>query len=231
MSITINNKYDEATYALSPSNPSLWNKIPHKGMKALSEEEIKNEMKELAVKAKNTNEQTELKKIDMRKTELCAQYMSYVSPDRKALFEEAKKAVNGQRKQHNANKPLGELSLVYYLTEKDHNKSTKGATMYPLSNGAFATSFLTNGGGNGFNVNVTGEEVLSYSYGRLSYTPTSAEHARAQELYQIFDNTYRNAGLTQTKVQTNVSTSSTYYYHDNMLFVKEGYSNSFDNKI
>ena len=72
-----------------------WSIIPSSGKSSKSKTEFADEIKELAQKAANTTNKAELESIHRRRTELCAEYMSDVSPDRKALYQQAKNALKG----------------------------------------------------------------------------------------------------------------------------------------
>ena len=69
--------------------------IPSSGKSSKSKAEFTDEIKELARKAANTTSKAELEYIHRRRTELCAEYMSDVSPDRKALYRQAENALKG----------------------------------------------------------------------------------------------------------------------------------------
>ena len=76
-----------------------------------SKAEFTDEIKELARKAANTTSKAELEYIHRRRTELCAEYMSDVSPDRKALYRQAENALKGQGGNPKC-KGSGELTLI-----------------------------------------------------------------------------------------------------------------------
>ncbi|MEY8268415.1 hypothetical protein AALA79_18870 [Lachnospiraceae bacterium 64-25] len=79
----------ETQYAIERQGPD-WSIIPSSGKSSKSKAEFTDEIKELARKAANTTSKAELEYIHRRRTELCAEYMSDVSPDRKALYRQAK---------------------------------------------------------------------------------------------------------------------------------------------
>ena len=62
-----------------------------RGKSNKSQAEFVSEIKELAQRAANTTSKTELESIHRQRTRLCAEYISDVSPDRKALYQQAKK--------------------------------------------------------------------------------------------------------------------------------------------
>ena len=73
-----------------------WSIIPSARKNSKSQSEFVNEIKELARKNATTTNKTELEYIHLKRTQLCAEYMSEVSPDRKALYQQAKKALRNQ---------------------------------------------------------------------------------------------------------------------------------------
>ena len=74
-----------------------WSYIPSKGKSTKTQTEFVSEIKKLAQKAANTTSKTELESIHRQRTKLCAEYISDVSPDRKALYQQAKNAVKRQK--------------------------------------------------------------------------------------------------------------------------------------
>ena len=73
-----------------------WFIIPSAGRSSKSQSEFVNGIKELARKNAKTTNKTELEYIHLKRTQLCAEYMSDVSPDRKALYQQAKNALRNQ---------------------------------------------------------------------------------------------------------------------------------------
>ena len=92
---TVNSSNTKYYTSLSGGGPD-WSIIPSSGKSSKSKAEFTDEIKELARKAANTTNKAELDYIHRRRTELCAEYMSDVSPDRKALYQQAKNALKGQ---------------------------------------------------------------------------------------------------------------------------------------
>lgn len=80
-------KYSESLRSGEPD----WSMIPSAGKSNKSQAEFVSEIKELAQRAANTTSKTELESIHRQRTRLCAEYISDVSPDRKALYQQAKK--------------------------------------------------------------------------------------------------------------------------------------------
>ena len=98
---------------------SDWSIIPSSGKSSKSKAEFTDEIKELARKAANTTSKAELEYIHRRRTELCAEYMSDVSPDRKALYRQAENALKGQGGGNPKCHGSGELTLLDVLEAAD----------------------------------------------------------------------------------------------------------------
>ena len=99
-----------------------WSMIPSAKKSNKTQAEFVDEIKELARKAANTTSKAELENIHRQRTSLCAEYMSDVSPNRKALYQQAKNAVKSSN--HNPKcQGIGELSLLDYLEKAEGNKS------------------------------------------------------------------------------------------------------------
>ena len=103
-------KYSESLRSGEPD----WSMIPSAGKSSKSQAEFVSEIKELAQRAANTTSKTELESIHRQRTRLCAEYISDVSPDRKALYQQAKNAVKSQNGNPKC-KGIGELSLLDFL--------------------------------------------------------------------------------------------------------------------
>ena len=91
----VNSVNTKHSMPLSGKGPD-WSIIPSSGKSSKSKAEFTDKIKELARKAANTTSKAELEYIHRRRTELCAEYMSDVSPDRKALYRQAENALKGQ---------------------------------------------------------------------------------------------------------------------------------------
>ena len=106
----VNSVNTKHSMPLSGKGPD-WSIIPSSGKSSKSKAEFTDEIKELARKAANTTSKAELEYIHRRRTELCAEYMSDVSPDRKALYRQAENALKGQGGNPKC-KGSGELTLI-----------------------------------------------------------------------------------------------------------------------
>lgn len=125
MGILISNATSSAItkYSVSlRSGEPDWSMIPSTGKSNKSQAEFVSEIKELAQRAANTTSKTELESIHRQRTRLCAEYISDVSPDRKALYQQAKNAVKSQNGNPKC-KGIGELSLLDFL-ERAEGKIT-----------------------------------------------------------------------------------------------------------
>ena len=96
VSSTVNFANTKYHMSLSSGGGPDWSIIPSSGKSSKSKVEFTDEIKELARKAANTTNRAELEYIHRRRTELCAEYMSDVSPDRKALYRQAENALKEQ---------------------------------------------------------------------------------------------------------------------------------------
>ena len=111
-----------------------WSIIPSSGKSSKSKAEFTDEIKELARKSANTTNKAELEYIHRRRTELCAEYMSDVSPDRKALYRQAENALKGQGgnpKCHGS----GELTLLDFLEAADGRTESLAEKKFALAGG------------------------------------------------------------------------------------------------
>ena len=100
MGISISNAANSAItkYSASLRNGEPdWSMIPSAGKSNKSQAEFVSEIKELAQRAANTTSKAELESIHRQRTKLCAEYISDVSPDRKASYQQAKNAVKRQK--------------------------------------------------------------------------------------------------------------------------------------
>lgn len=169
-----------------------WDLISTKGMNVLPYDELIIQLKAVAAKtalAVQTGQSTSYEEIEanqMQMNKLLTQYLSSVSPDRKALHKQAMQAI---KKFESGEKeiliPLGEQTLVNYLTKmdvliKDTDK------VIPLSNGGFANPIINSLGGYDYDVKVGGQTLLENSNGRWHDGETPAEEQKMKEFYQLY---------------------------------------------
>jgi hypothetical protein len=163
-------------------------------MNALPEEEIKKELLVLADRAGKAyhadlrTREAEFTAIEARKKTLVIQYTSYASPDRKTMFDEAKQTLR-QSGAREKGKPLGESSLINYMLERGEKGGDAHYREQILPCGAALTPIACPGG-NGFELSLGGQPVLSYTGGMLSYFGTPEEQARQTEFISIYNKAY-----------------------------------------
>lgn len=178
--------------SLSGRGPD-WSIIPSSGKSSKSKAEFTDEIKELARKAANTTNKAELEYLHRRRTELCAEYMSDVSPDRKALYRQAENALKGQGgnpKCHGS----GELTLLDFLEAADGRTDDLAEKKFMLAGGGTLTCPILPSGGYGADIYYQGTKVLTYlgpGHG-WACERTPAEREKEREFYGIYFNEYRS---------------------------------------
>lgn len=189
---TANSANTKYHMALSNGGGPDWSIIPSSGKSSKSKAEFTDEIKELARKAASTTNKSELEYIHRRRTELCAEYMSDVSPDRKALYQQAKNALKGQNgnpKCHGS----GELTLLDFLEAAEGRISNLAEKKLALAGGGTLTCPILTSGGHGADIYYQGTKVLTYlgaGYG-WACERTPAEREKEREFYGIYFNEYR----------------------------------------
>ena len=166
-----------------------WNVIPTKGMKVPSQDELLNQIKEVATRTgiaaksalRNADESTA---INMQIEKLLAQYISPVSPDRKTLHQQAMNAIKKHGSENKMN-PIGDPSLVDYLNKVDHI-TTETNKSRSLSGGGSVSSTMNSIGGYDYEVTVGGHTLLQSVNGKWHYGLTPAESIKKKEFYQIY---------------------------------------------
>ena len=124
---------------------------------------------------------------------MCAEYMSHVSPDRKALYQQSKNALKGQ----NGNPKCygcGELTLLDFLEAADGRGGNLAEKKFALAGGGTLTCPILTGGGYGADIYYQGTKVLTYfgsGYG-WAYERTEAEREKEKEFYAIYFDEYRS---------------------------------------
>ena len=170
-----------------------WSIIPSSGKSSKSKAEFTDEIKELARKAAETTSKKELEYIHSQRTKLCAEYMSDVSPDRKALYRQAENALKGQGgnpKCHGS----GELTLLDFLEAADGRTEDLAKKKFILAGGGTLTCPILTSGGYGADIYYQGTKVLTYlgsGYG-WACERTPAEREKEREFYGIYFNEYRS---------------------------------------
>lgn len=189
---TANSANTKYHISLSSRGPD-WSIIPSSGKSSKSKVELTDEIKELARKAANTTNKAELEYLHRRRTELCAEYMSDVSPDRKALYRQAENAVKGQGgnpKCHGS----GELTLLDFLEAAEGRTESLAEKKFTLAGGGTLTCPILTSGGYGADIYYQGTKVLTYlgpGHG-WACERTPAEREKEREFYGIYFNEYRS---------------------------------------
>ena len=189
---TVNSANTKYYTSLSGEGPD-WSIIPSSGKSNKTKAEFTDEIKELARKAANTTDKAQLEYIHRRRTELCAEYMSDVSPDRKALYQQAKKALKGQGSNPQC-RGSGELTLLDFLEAAEGRISNLAEKQFALAGGGTLTCSIMTGGGYGADIYYQGTKVLTYlgsGYG-WACERTPAEREKEREFYGIYFNEYRS---------------------------------------
>lgn len=189
---TANSANTKYHISLSSRGPD-WSIIPSSGKSSKSKAEFTDEIKELARKAAETTSKKELEYIHSQRTKLCAEYMSDVSPDRKALYRQAENAVKGQGgnpKCHGS----GELTLLDFLEAAEGRTESLAEKKFTLAGGGTLACPILTSGGYGADIYYQGTKVLTYlgsGYG-WACERTPAEREKEREFYGIYFNEYRS---------------------------------------
>lgn len=195
MGISVSSAINSADtkYSASLSSGELdWAMVPSARKSNKSQAEFVDEIKELARKAANTTSKAELEYIHRKRTELCAEYMSDVSPDRKALYQQAKNAMksqSGNPKCHGS----GELTLLDFLEAAEGKISNLAEKKFTLAGSGTLVCPILTSGGHGADIYYQGAKVLTYlgsGYG-WACERTPAEREKEKEFYEIYFNEYR----------------------------------------
>ena len=189
---TANSANTKYHISLSSRGPD-WSIIPSSGKSSKSKAEFTDEIKELARKAAETTSKKELEYIHSQRTKLCAEYMSDVSPDRKALYRQAENALKGQGgnpKCHGS----GELTLLDFLEAAEGRTESLAEKKFTLAGGGTLACPILTSGGYGADIYYQGTKVLTYlgsGYG-WACERTPAEREKEREFYGIYFNEYRS---------------------------------------
>lgn len=197
-----------------------WSMIPSAKKSNKTQAEFVDEIKELARKAANTTSKAELEYIHRQRTLLCAEYMSDVSPNRKALYQQAKNAVKSSN--HNPKcQGIGELSLLDFLERAEGNKSDLAEKKFVLAGGGTLVCPILTSGGYGADIYYQGTKALTYlgsGYG-WACERTPAEREKEKEFYGIYFNEYHTIKNDQQSELEKLPDYSIYWSEYN--FVKE----------
>ena len=170
-----------------------WSIIPTAGKSNKSKAEFVNEIKELARKDATTTNKKELDYIHLKRTQLCAEYMSDVALDRKILYQQAKNAIRNQSGSKNC-LGSGEITLVDYLEDAEGKISNLAEKKFALAGGGILTCPILTGQGYGADIYYQGTKVLTYLGVGFGWAAerTPAEREKEKEFYEIYFNEYRS---------------------------------------
>ncbi|WP_107948004.1 hypothetical protein [Lysinibacillus parviboronicapiens] len=174
---------------LNGLNTPNWDVIPTKGMNVPPQDELINQMREVARRTalaaksarRNGDESTA---INLQIEKLLAQYISPVSPDRKALHQQAMKAIK-KHESENHMTPVGDPSLVDYLNKMDNIPTATNKSL-SLSGGGIVRPTMNSLGGYDYDVMVGGHTLLASVNGNWHYGLTPAESMKEKEFYQMY---------------------------------------------
>lgn len=217
MSILINrtNEVDKVnTSKKGVLNVPNWSVIPTKGMQVPSDKELISKIKELAKKEATAKTSKDYEAIETERKKLNAQFLSKVSPDRKALYKDAEKEINnmGSKNNNKKVKPLGELNLLEILMEQKKEVKLK-------SGGTFDAKYNSKGGYD-YDIKVNNSVVLGSINGSWTYSLTSAEQVRQDEFNKIYYNSCEGEKAERSR---GILRPSSYFKNSNI-------EPSFDNK-
>lgn len=217
MSILINrtNEVDKVnTSKKGVLNVPNWSVIPTKGMQVPSDKELISKIKEFAKKEATAKTSKDYEAIETERKKLNAQFLSKVSPDRKALYKDAEKEINnmGSKNNNKKVKPLGELNLLEILMEQKKEVKLK-------SGGTFDAKYNSKGGYD-YDIKVNNSVVLGSINGSWTYSLTPAEQVRQDEFNKIYYNSCEGEKAERSR---GILRPSSYFKNSNI-------EPSFDNK-
>lgn len=177
--------YEVKSKATDTFTQPNWDVIPTQGGSAFSDEQLIAQAKQLASNAPNreTATEDEWNAFLEKKERLAVQYISGVSPDRKALHAAALKVAK-KVEQEEPDK-LRPLTLLDFLIMDDLNLTFDRETRELLKKSKI-TPIARGDGGFDYNVKYDDEVVLKSVDGQWTYELTDVEHQRQQQFEQIF---------------------------------------------
>lgn len=212
MSIQVSNT-NKTNAAYSSGNrlsPPNWDKIPHSGMKTPSKEELLAQIKDNGTKMAQAKTEEETNALAYEYSKLRAQYISSVSPDRKALYEDAIQVINQHKSSSVQKEPQKPKSVYDFLNERDGIHSQTGDLANrpaALSSGGNVSASHTFGGGFDYQIQAVGGNVMSSVGNNWVYTQTPMELKKSEEFTRIHDAAY-DAAKGKSAAETNGSGNS-----------------------
>lgn len=190
MSVSGTNKTTSVYSPANNLNAPNWDKIPHKGMKTPSKEELVQQIKDNGTKLAQAKTKEEESALAYEHLKLKAQYLSSVSPDRKALYKDAMQVINQPKNSTVQKQPQKPKSVYDFLNERDGIKS-KGNdlanTPEPLPSGGSVSASHTFGGGFDYEIKAGGDSAMSSVGNNWTYSLTPQESKKADEFTRIHD--------------------------------------------
>jgi hypothetical protein len=190
-----------------------WDLIPHKGMTAMTQDEIIAQIRELAKKEAVAITDKDKEAIEKRKQELFTMYESYAAPDRKALFGEALETMkrNGGHFLQKAANTAERKDVFDFIAERDNARigidtsgdndvfvsRVRGAKVehtYPLPSGGSVKASSATGRGIHLDIYQGDRQVLSVDKdGKVKHNPTREEERLRNEITDFYNALRRNA--------------------------------------
>ena len=150
-----------------------------------------------------------------RRTELCAEYLADVAPDRKALYQQAKNVIKSQNRNQKC-KGVGELSLLDFLEAAEGKENNLAEKKFALAGGGTLECPILTGGGYGADIYYQGAKVLTYLGDGFGWgcEKTPAEQEKEREFYGIYFKEYH----AQKNVQSQESEELPNYLEEKPFF-------------
>lgn len=152
-----------------------WNITPSRGMTGLSDQDLFEKVKETAKRNAVTSGSDGLKRIGYEEDALKAQYISAVSPDRKAILQSAERHIARQKEEKEI--PAGYINLIYYMNKSDGLIDEKER----ISSVSLTVSHNQTGLPN-YQISLDGSPILRSIDGKWNYQLTPEELARSQQI-------------------------------------------------
>lgn len=165
-----------------PGEPD-WHVVPSKGMTNLSDEKLTMSINALAKNEADATDSKDLEKLNYEKEHLRAQFVSSVSPDRKALLQSANRMIKKEKSQREL--PAGEIDLIYFLNKYD-GIIDDGQKLPSVS----LSEIHNSSGFSDYEISWNGNAVLKSINGKWGYGMTPDELKRSQQFNGVFENAY-----------------------------------------
>lgn len=157
-----------------------WNITPSRGMTGLSDQDLFEKVKETAKRNAVASGSDDLNRIGYEEEALKAQYISAVSPDRKAILQSAERYIARQKEEKEI--PAGYINLIYYLNKADGLIDEKER----ISSVSLTVSHNQTGLPD-YQISLDGSPILRSIDGKWNYQLTPEELERSQQINSIFE--------------------------------------------